>query len=153
MGVAQISNQSSWHLVDFFWITIVVNVEDMCLSKMTILRNLIGRKTAQDHPCSLLFSFYQLKIGSIVAPSESMKFPIGNYFYSKTENIRKICFHGKNLLILGKIWKICEICTFKKEEKNENLLILVKYVKYAKINWAHFTQNSLKRKTNWHQQI
>ena len=33
-------------------------------------------KKAHDHPYSLLFSFYQLKIVSIVAPSESMKFPI-----------------------------------------------------------------------------
>jgi len=46
---------------------------------MTISRNLIGRKKAHGHPCSVLFSFYQLKIGSIVAPSESMKFPIVEY--------------------------------------------------------------------------
>ena len=48
LGVAQISKQSDQHLVDFFRTTIiVVNVEDMCLSKMTISQNRIGRKNSQ----------------------------------------------------------------------------------------------------------
>ena len=63
--------------MDFFRTKIVVNVEDMCLRKMTISQKLIGEKKAHGDPCSLLFSFYQMKIGSIVALSESMKFPIG----------------------------------------------------------------------------
>ena len=31
LGVARISKQSGWHLVDFFQTKIVVNVEDMCV--------------------------------------------------------------------------------------------------------------------------
>ena len=44
------------------------------------------KKKAHDHPYSLLFSFYQLKIGSIVAPSESMKFPIAYYVQHGNKN-------------------------------------------------------------------
>jgi len=46
------------------------------MSQMTISLNLIGLKKAHDLPYSLLFSFYQLKVGSIVEPSEPMKFPM-----------------------------------------------------------------------------
>ena len=47
-------------------------------------------KKAHDYPYSLLFSFYQLKRGSIVAPSESIKFPItwllfGGFLGKRTE--------------------------------------------------------------------
>jgi len=55
--------------VDFFRTRVVVNVKDMCLSKITISQNLIGRKKAHDRPCSLLFSFYQLKQSGIETPS------------------------------------------------------------------------------------
>ena len=54
-------------------------------------------KKAYDHPYSLLFSFYQLKIGSIVAPSESIKFPIPNRLLFRYIDFRSFAFGISNI--------------------------------------------------------
>ena len=80
LGVAWISKQSGWYLVDFCWSTIVPSecVGYVLEQNDNFMESDWSKKAydGHDHPYSLLFWFYQLRIGSIVAPSESMKFPI-----------------------------------------------------------------------------
>jgi len=66
--------------VDFFQTTIVVNCGGHVLEQNENFTESDWSKKTHDHPYSLLFSFYQLKKGSIVAPSESMKFPMTFFF-------------------------------------------------------------------------
>jgi len=80
-----LANISYWELhrfqnkvADIWWIFSNYNSSECghVLEQNDIFMESDWSKKAHDRPCSLLFSFYLLKIGSIVAPSESMKFPI-----------------------------------------------------------------------------